>query len=84
MRQVFCPELREGSPPVEQTVNMDQGHEIGPCRPSGLWGVFLFFFPFNPDPRTCLMIWERQEGREKERERNIDWLPLTCVLCAGD
>ena len=26
----------------------------------------------NPYPRTCLLILERGEGREKERERNID------------
>ena len=27
---------------------------------------------------------ERGEGREKERERNIDWLPLACMPLTGD
>ena len=41
-------------------------------------------FFFNPHPRTCLLFSEIGEGRERERERNIDggernidWLPLT-------
>ena len=34
-------------------------------------GLFFFFFL-----RFSLFL-ERGEGREKERERNIDWLPLT-------
>ena len=29
-------------------------------------------FFFNPYPRTCLLILERGEGRERQRERNID------------
>ena len=32
----------------------------------------LFFKDF------IYLFLERGEGREKERERNIDWLPLTC------
>ena len=28
--------------------------------------------PFNPHLRTCLLISERREGREREGERNID------------
>ena len=39
-----------------------------------------FFFFLNLHPRTCLLILERGEGREREGERNmdvsnIDWLP---------
>ena len=30
----------------------------------------------NPHQGTCLLILEREEGRERERERNIAWLPL--------
>ena len=38
-------------------------------------------FIFNPHPRICLLILEREEVGEREREtlmweRNIDWLPL--------
>ena len=41
---------------------------------------------FYSHPRTCLLILERQEGKEREREgktliceRNIDHLPLACT-----
>ena len=38
--------------------------------------VLFFFFKI-----FIYLSFERQEGREKERERNIDvWLPLTCPL----
>lgn len=31
----------------------------------------VFFF-LNPLPRLCLLVLERQEGREREREKSID------------
>ena len=34
----------------------------------------LYFFFLNPHPKICLLILER--GRKREKERNIDWLPL--------
>ena len=48
--------------------------------------VFLFL---NSHPRTCLLILERREGRERERKRNIDvrekhqHLPLMCAPTGG-
>ena len=30
------------------------------------------YFLKNPHLRTCLLILEREEGKERERERNID------------
>ena len=35
-------------------------------------GVFLLFKIF------ILFIFRKRGGREKERERNINWLPLAC------
>ena len=43
---------------------------------------FLSFFFFNPYPRICLLILEREGGRETDRhqyERNFDWLPPICT-----
>ena len=34
--------------------------------------VLFFFFFLNPLPRLCLLILERQEGRERGREKSID------------
>ena len=42
--------------------------------------LFLFiilFIIFYPHLRTCSLILERGYRRERKRERNIDWLPLT-------
>ena len=36
----------------------------------------MFKKNFYPHPRICLLILERGEGRERERERNIDRSPL--------
>ena len=41
---------------------------------------FLSFF-FNLHSRTCLLILERGEGREKERERNISVMGETSISC---
>ena len=42
--------------------------------------LFLYsFLFFNPHPRTCSLILERGEGRE----RNTDWLTLECALTRG-
>ena len=38
---------------------------------------------FSPHPRTHLLILEREEGREGERERNIDRLPVV-LTATGD
>ena len=40
-------------------------------------------FVFNPHLRTCLLILERGEGRERDRERNISWLRLAHTLTGG-
>ena len=32
--------------------------------------IYTIFF--NPHPRTCLLILKGREGREREREKNID------------
>ena len=37
----------------------------------GFMILFLLSY-FNPQLRTCLLILERGEGRDKERERNIN------------
>ena len=34
--------------------------------------LFGFKSFFNPHPRICLLILEREEMRERERKRNID------------
>ena len=55
------------------------------------WGnvrqnIFFFKYIFNPHPRVCLLLLEREEGRERELgrgegeegdqcESNTDWLP---------
>ena len=39
-------------------------------------GFFFFFLRFD-------LVLERGEGREKERERNISWLPLIHALTGG-
>ena len=49
-------------------------------KPSISHLVFVFYF-FNPHPRTCILISEREEGKDRGREtamreRNVDPLPL--------
>lgn len=41
--------------------------------------LFVLVLVFCPPPRTCALILETGEGseREKDRERHVDWLPLT-------
>ena len=52
-----------------------------------VWETLFFFF--NPHPRICLWILEREERSggggdgERERERNIDQLPPISAL-TGD
>ena len=40
--------------------------------------IYLFIYLFNLHWRTCLLILEGGEGREKGKERNTNWLLLTC------
>ena len=51
------------------------------CFKSG-GGVFLYFSDVEKNPHSVLnfflFILGRGEGREKEKERNIDWLPCMC------
>ena len=44
------------------------------------YAAILVLLKLNFLKRFYLFILERGEGREKERERNIDWLPLTHPL----
>ena len=56
---------------------MPGGSTRGNCMhsifPEAESGFFLF--------HNCMYLFlERGIGRDKERERNIDWLPLMCTL----
>ena len=56
---------------------------ISPCctlHPHDIIIIIIISY-YHPYPRTCLLILERGEGGE--RERNIDWLLLVCAL-TGD
>ena len=44
-----------------------------PCLKLSL--LFTFLDVFNPHPRICLLILEREEGRERNINVNIDRLP---------
>ena len=33
-----------------------------------VWGFFSLFFFFNPHPRICLLILEREEGRDRDTD----------------
>ena len=50
---------------------------VSHCQSYPLRDVCLFLLLEREEGREGL---ERGEGRKKERERNIDWLPFVCVL----
>ena len=42
--------------------------------------LFHLLFFFNPHPRTCLLVLESREGRERERKKH-PWETETLISC---
>ena len=46
--------------------------------------IFIYYYYFNPHPRRCLLILDREGGREGERERDqCEGETPGCALTGG-